>query len=291
MDNNQVFNNKKVLNLGGRLIEIDQPKIMGILNLTDDSFYDGGRFNNLNNAIKQTEKMLIDGATIIDLGAQSSRPGAKLKTDQQEIEIIIPVLNELMKEFPYAIYSVDTWYSNVAEQTINIGAHMINDISGGLFDSSMFDIIAKYNVPYVLMHTGGRPDEMQINPIYNNVVSDVLKFLANQVEVLSKKGVNDIIIDPGFGFGKTYEHNFTLLNALKHFSFLEKPILVGLSRKSMIYKTLDLDPENALTGTIALEMFALLQGANILRVHDVKETGELIKLFQTIKDNSETFGY
>jgi len=252
---------------------------MGILNITSDSFYDGGKYENEKDQLKRVEQMLKEGADFIDIGAQSTRPGAIDIGPKQELEMLSPTITSIRKHFPEAIISVDTWHSKVAKNVYNIGADMINDISGGTFDEEMFNTINEIQIPYILMHTGGKPSDMQENPSYDNVLKEVIYFMSKQIAKLNHIGVNDIIIDPGFGFGKTLEHNFELLKNLNYFSFLESPLLVGISRKSMIYKTLDTNPENALNGTTALHFKALEGGANILRVHDVKEAKECIDLY------------
>ncbi len=282
--NNQIFNKSKSFNIRGELFFLDSPKIMGILNVTDDSFYDGGRYVKIKDILKRVEIMLDEGADFIDIGAQSSRPGAKEIGSEQELERLIPAIKAIRKEFPQALLSVDTWHSEVARVVTDEGADIINDISGGTFDDKMFETIASLNVPYVLMHTGGRPENMQKNPSYDDVVQDVLFFLSEKIRQLHLMGLSDIIIDPGFGFGKTLEHNYELMNALEHFTFLEKALLVGISRKSMIYKALGITPDEALAGTTALNMFALQKGADILRVHDVKEAKQTIEVFRLLKN-------
>jgi dihydropteroate synthase len=282
MNNNQIFNKRKLINLRGELLQLTDPLVMGILNLTDDSFYDGGLYSDFYMAIGHVEKMLNDGANFIDIGAQTTKPGSFPKSPEHELSLILPVLKQIKIDFPSTFVSIDTYYSNVAKICVDEGADMINDISGGQFDENMFDIIAKLKVPYILMHTIGRPDNMQINPSYQNVVGDIIKYFAEKIEKLNLLGVSDIIIDPGFGFGKSLAHNYEILKDLNHLSFLERPIMVGLSRKSMIYKVLDSNPENSLNGTSALNMVALLKGADILRVHDVKEAVEVVKLFKML---------
>jgi len=279
---NQIFKKHRSINIKGELFFFDRPKIMGILKLTGDSFYDGGRYNDADRALKRVEEMLDDGACFIDIGAQSSRPGAQEKGADEELKLLLPVLDAVIGFFPDAVISVDTWHSKVAKEAVNHGAAMINDISGGTFDAQMFDTIAALWVPYVLMHTGGRPDVMQDNPVYDDVLNDVISFLSERLNELNLKGVSDVIIDPGFGFGKTLEHNYTLMKNLDHFAFTERPVLVGISRKSMIYKLLNIQPQEALTGTIALNTFALLKGADILRVHDVKAAAETIKIVESL---------
>ena len=282
MPSSSLFPKKSFLNIRGQLYALGSPKIMGILNITEDSFFDGGNNIQIDSQLQQVEKMLNNGADIIDIGAQSTRPGATEIGEQMELNKILPSITAIRKRFPEAIISIDTWYSKVAKAAFEAGADIINDISGGQFDEKMFETISQIQIPYILSHTLGRPGVMQDNPQYNNVLKDVILFLSKQINQLNLLGVNDIIIDPGFGFGKTLEDNFELLNQLNHFAFLEAPILVGLSRKSMIYKSLNNDPKDALNGTTALHMIALKQGAHILRVHDVKEAKECIQLFKSL---------
>ena len=282
MPSSSLFPKKSFLNIRGQLYALGSPKIMGILNITEDSFFDGGNNIQIDSQLQQVEKMLNNGADIIDIGAQSTRPGATEIGEQMELNKILPSITAIRKRFPEAIISIDTWYSKVAKAAFDAGAYIINDISGGQFDEKMFETISQIQIPYILSHTLGRPGVMQDNPQYNNVLKDVILFLSKQINQLNLLGVNDIIIDPGFGFGKTLEDNFELLNQLNHFAFLEAPILVGLSRKSMIYKSLNNDPKDALNGTTALHMIALKQGAHILRVHDVKEAKECIQLFKSL---------
>jgi dihydropteroate synthase len=252
---------------------------MGILNITPDSFYDGGKYENEKSQLQRVEKMLKEDADFIDIGAQSTRPGAKEIGFEQELQLLSPTISSIRKYFPEAIISIDTWYSKVAKTAHSLGADMINDISGGTFDKEMFNTINEIQIPYILMHTGGKPSNMQDNPQYDNILKEVIFFMSEQIDKLNHIGVNDIIIDPGFGFGKTLEHNYELLKDLNHFSFLDVPLLVGISRKSMIYKPLNISPEEALNGTTALHFKALEGGANILRVHDVKEAKECIDLY------------
>jgi dihydropteroate synthase len=278
-----LFPGKSSINTGGQLMALDRARVMGILNLSADSFYDGGRYPNEERYLARFRQMTEEGADIIDIGAQSTRPGAKEIGADEELKILIPAIRAIRKEFPRAVISVDTTHAKVAEQCILDGANMINDISGGTFDLDMFHTIAHYNVPYVLMHTGGRPETMQHNPQYDNVVKEIVHFLSRQLDRLNQLGVNDVIIDPGFGFGKTLEHNYELLRHLEHFQFLEAPVLIGISRKSMIYKPLNINPDNALTGTAALQLYALQKGATFLRVHDVQAAREVIKLHELIE--------
>jgi dihydropteroate synthase len=262
----------------GKQLPFDHPLVMGIVNITPDSFYDGGKYVNAENAIEQVNKLLTEGADIIDLGAASTRPGAELISCEDELKRILPVLDVIVTKHPNAIISIDTFRSEVAERCIEHGAAIINDISGGTLDEKMFDTVAKLNVPYIIMHVQGTPQNMQVEPTYNNVVTEVYDFLAGRVDAARTAGIKQIVVDPGFGFGKTIEHNYLLLRNLSKFKELGLPILTGVSRKSMINKVLKTKPENALTGTIALNTLAVLQGTNILRVHDVKEAKQVIKL-------------
>jgi dihydropteroate synthase len=262
---------------GGRL-SFDNPLVMGIINITPDSFYDGGKYISTENAIEQVEKLLLEGADIIDLGAASTRPGAELINPEDELNRLLPILDAIIIKHPNAVISIDTLRSEVAVECVKHGADIINDISGGILDEKMLDNVAKLNVPYIIMHMQGTPQNMQVDPSYNNVVTEVYDFLNSGVVAARAAGIKQIVVDPGFGFGKTVEHNYLLLRNLIKFKELGLPILAGVSRKSMINKVLNTKPENALTGTIALNTLAILQGANILRVHDVKEAKQVIKL-------------
>ena len=267
------------INIQGRLYSLEDPKIMGILNLTPDSFYDGGQFETVSASIRQVEVMIQEGADMIDIGSMSSKPyrlEIPIEEELRRLQIIFPVLR---KEFPKTIFSIDTYRSGIAEYTLSQGANMINDISGGRKDDQMLDIIAKYKVPYVLMHMLDRPETMQDNPSYNNVLIEIATFFQTQLDKCISKNIHDIILDIGFGFGKSLEDNYHLLKHLGYFSMLNYPILVGLSRKSMIQKVLNCDASQGLNGTTALHWEALRNGAKILRVHDVKEAKEVVKLF------------
>ena len=272
-----------VLNCKGRLLNLEVPAVMGILNVTPDSFYDGGQFNVIENALEQTGQMLEEGATIIDIGGMSSRPGAEIISVDEELNRVLLIVREIHKSFPKAILSIDTVHSDVAQKTIDEGVSMINDISGGTIDPGIWDVAKVNDVPYVLMHMQGRPNDMQKNPTYDDVALDILKFLRDKVFNLENLGVKDILIDPGFGFGKSIDQNYQLLNRLGSFRILDCPILVGISRKSMIYKLLDSTPEEALNGTSALHMIALQNGAKILRTHDVREAVECVQLHEQLK--------
>jgi dihydropteroate synthase len=278
-----VFNNRKLININGRIVDFSIPKIMGILNVTPDSFFDGGKFTEQKAIIKQVSKMLAEGADIIDVGAQSSRPGAKFISEKTELNRVLPAIQAITGKFPQAIISIDTFRSKVAEKCMAAGAHIINDISGGDFDKNMFEMVAKLQVPYILMHIKGKPETMQIKPKYKDVVSEIFDSLGSKVAKLRKSGVHDVIVDPGFGFGKTVEQNYKLLKSLSVFNELDCPVLAGISRKSMICKVLQVNPDKALNGTTALHMAALLAGASLLRVHDVKEAREVVQLFLQLK--------
>jgi dihydropteroate synthase len=251
---------------------------MGILNLTPDSFYDGGRFTGIDRQLVQVEKMLLDGASIIDLGAVSTRPGAEEVCQTGEMERLLPAIRAIRLRFPECILSVDTFRPLVARAMVGYGADMINDIYAGRFEEGMFETIASLDVPYVMMHMKGDPGTMQVNPHYSDVVAEVIYFFEQQTARARMSGVNQVIVDPGFGFGKSDEHNYRLLSALDMFRSLGYPVMAGLSRKSMINRVLKTKPEEALNGTTVLNTIALLKGADILRVHDVKEAVETIKL-------------
>jgi dihydropteroate synthase len=277
------FSSQKTINCGGKLLSLETPIVMGILNITPDSFYDGGNFNDTKKAMHHVSEMLEAGASIIDVGAVSTRPGAKEVTEKEERARLIRILKEMTCRFSETIISVDTYRAEIARIAIDCGAHMINDISAGSFDKNMFTTIASLQVPYIIMHMQGTPANMQTNPVYNDVVKEVILYLSEKVAALKKLGVNDIIIDPGFGFGKTLEHNYELLNGLEYFSIFELPLMVGFSRKSMINKLLGIKPEDALNGTTVLNTMALMKGANILRVHDVKEAVEAVKIHEKMR--------
>jgi dihydropteroate synthase len=268
------------INCKGNLIDLSSPKVMGILNITPDSFYDGGKYKDESDILHQVETMLKEGATFIDVGAYSSRPGAAHISESEELQRITPVMELLIKNFPEIIISVDTFRSKVAEETIGLGAAIINDISGGKMDEKMFATIGKLQVPYIVMHMLGTPQTMQQNPVYKNVITEITSFFAEQLFKLRALHVNDIIIDVGFGFGKTIDHNFEILQNLNLFKNLDVPILTGVSRKSMLYKILDITAKEALNATTVANTIALLNGTNILRVHDVKEAVEAIKIVE-----------
>jgi dihydropteroate synthase len=282
-DKNTVFQQKLSLNINGKLMDLSKPKIMGILNLTPDSFYDGGKNNNLSGAVKKTEQLLTEGADIIDLGAYSSRPGAEHITETEELERLLPVLNALTNEFPKAIISIDTFRSFIAKVAIGEGAHIVNDISGGEMNADMFETMGVLKVPYILMHMKGTPQNMVSKTDYQDITLEVNQYFNSKIKRLKQFGVLDIIIDPGFGFAKTRDQSFELLKNLEALKFTGHPVLAGLSRKSMIYKTLDTDAENALNGTTAANVIALMKGANILRVHDVKAAVEAVEIVGRVR--------
>lgn len=273
---------RTTINCRGRLIDLSMPIVMGILNINDDSFFPGSRFTDVDNILKKAGQMLEEGAAILDLGGMSSRPGAEVIDTAEELRRVLPAVESIHREFPEAIISVDTIRSKVAKAAVEAGAAMINDISAGKLDEALYPTLGELQVPYVLMHMQKRPETMQEAPVYKNVVQDVLDFLILETDKLRQHGVKDILIDPGFGFGKSMEHNFELLRSLHVLQILDLPILVGISRKSMIYKSLNTSPKEALNGTSALHLAALQQGAKILRVHDVKEAVEVIKLWQML---------
>ena len=270
------------INCKGKLVDLSIPKVMGILNTTPDSFYDGGTYKNEEDILQQVEKMLNDGATFIDVGGYSSRPGANHISEEEEINRVVPVIKLLVEKFPDILISIDTFRSNVAEEAVNNGACVINDISGGKMNEQMFITVAKLKVPYIMMHMKGNPQNMQQNPIYENVVTEVMSFFAEQLFKLRALKVNDVLIDVGFGFGKTIEHNFELLSKLTLFKQLDCPIVTGVSRKSMLYKTIDATAKEALNATTVANTIALMNGTHILRVHDVKEAVESIQIVNRI---------
>lgn len=271
------------INCKGELINLSSPKVMGILNVTPDSFYDGGKHNTPAGIIAQSEKILNEGATFIDIGAYSSRPGALPITEEDELSRIVPAIRSILKEFPKALISVDTFRSSVAKAAIDAGAVIINDISGGSLDAEMIPAVGEMKVPYILMHMRGNPENMQQQTSYQNITKDVNRYFSEKIAEARSFGINDIILDPGFGFAKTLEQNYELMNRLELLHFSELPILVGISRKSMIYKLLNSSPQAALNGTSVLNTIALQKGAHILRVHDVKEAIECIAITEQLK--------
>lgn len=268
------------LQFGGRLMTLDTPRIMGILNITPDSFYDGGRYITDSAMLQHVEHMLSEGADCIDIGAMSSRPGAVAGSEADELSMLIPAIRLVARYFPQAILSADTYRANVAAAAVAEGVSWINDISGGIFDPQMPATIARLGVPYIIMHLQGNPQTMQQNPVYNDVVREVYDSLTQRAHQYRQMGIKDIILDPGFGFGKTITHNYQLLNRLDQFQLSELPLLVGISRKGMIYKALNTTPDQVLNGTTVLHTIALLKGAHILRVHDVKAAKEVVQLCQ-----------
>ena len=270
------------INCAGKLIDLSIPKIMGILNITPDSFYDGGRYNSDKKILDHVEKMIIDGAIFIDIGAYSSRPGGVDIDENEELKRIIPAIELVNKKFPEIIISIDTFRSKVAEACLNSGAAIINDISASQLDEKMMETIAKYNVPYIIMHMKGNPQNMMDKSNYDDMLQEMIKYFSKKINQAISYKINDIIIDPGFGFAKNIKQNYDLLNHLDLLKILDKPIMVGISRKSMIYKSLNSTPEEALNGTTVLNTVALIKGASILRVHDVKEANECIKLIGSL---------
>ena len=274
------FSTKKTLNLDGKLLTLDIPKVMGILNLTPDSFYDGGKYKSPKDILNQTEKMLNDGASIIDIGGYSSRPQAKNIDEEEEANRVTKGVSLLKSHFPEAHVSVDTFRAGVAAKALDEGACMVNDISGGNLDGRMFDLIASRKVPYILMHIKGTPQTMSNETKYENMLSNMIDYFNSKLRRLLKSGIKDVIIDPGFGFAKTVDQNYEILKNLKYFNALKQPILAGISRKSMVYKKLGVSTDEALNGTTVLNTIALINGVSLLRVHDVKEAVEAIKLFK-----------
>ncbi|MFI5162500.1 MAG: dihydropteroate synthase [Sphingobacteriales bacterium] len=274
------FRKKGTINAGGKLIDLSTPKVMGIINITPDSFYAGSRKLLVDDAVQQAGKMLAEGADFLDLGAYSSRPGAEDISVQEETDRLLPVIEAITTKYPQAILSIDTFRSKVAEAAIKAGAHIINDISGGQLDADMFAAVARLQVPYILMHMKGTPRNMNKLAHYDDVFAEVLQYFAERIHQLKLLGVNDIIIDPGFGFAKMPEHSYALMNRLQDFNILELPVLVGISRKRMVYNTVGGNAEGALNATTALNTIALTKGADILRVHDVKEAVEAVKIFR-----------
>lgn len=276
------------INCKGHLIDLNRPRVMGILNLTPDSFYDGGKYKSSSEILRKVEKMLNEGATFIDIGAYSSRPGAVHISQDEELKRLLPVLQLVINDFPDALISIDTFRSHVASEALLSGACMINDISAGSLDQDMFSIIAKHQVPYIIMHMVGTPQTMQQNVQYENLIKDIIFYFSQKVFELRKLGVNDIILDPGFGFSKTLDQNFELLQKLELFSGMGLPVLAGLSRKSMLYKLFDLDANRALNATTSANTIALLKGANILRVHDVQEAIETVGIFEKMTNKTSS---
>jgi dihydropteroate synthase len=270
------------INCKGQLIDLSTPKVMGILNVTPNSFFDGGKYKNENEILSRVEKMLFDGATFIDLGAYSSKPSAEFVSEEEEISRIVPAIDLILKNFPETIISIDTFRAEVAKASIENGAAIINDIAAGNLDEKMLEIIANYNVPYIMMHMRGNPQTMQTLTNYDDIVKEMVFYFSERIARARSFGINDLIIDPGFGFAKTLEQNYEVFQKMELFSLLELPMLIGISRKSMIYKILNSNAEQALNGTTVLNTLALSKGAKILRVHDVKEAVECVTLFNKI---------
>jgi len=278
----KLFSGNKTLRIGGKIIDLTTPKVMGILNITPDSFYDGGRYLYEKDILTQTERMITEGADIIDIGAYSSRPGAVDIPEEAEWLRLEKALQAIKTEFPHIIISVDTFRARIAQRAVEEGADIINDISAGQLDNEMLKTIAALKVPYIMMHMRGTPQSMTNLTSYENLIKEIIDYFHNLITDCNLLGITDVIIDPGFGFAKTISQNFELLNGLLHLKVLDKPILIGLSRKSMIWKTLHTSPENSLNGTTALHAVALLRGASILRVHDVKEAKETVRLISQL---------
>ena len=273
------------INCKGNLIDLSTPKVMGILNITPNSFYDGGKFQEESVVLNQVEKMLNEGATFIDIGAYSSKPNAEFVSEEEELQRILPVVQQIIKQFPDVIVSIDTFRAEVAKQCVFNGAALINDISAGHLDEKMLPTIAELQVPYIMMHMKGNPQTMQSLAHYDDIVKEMIYYFSERIFEARKLGINDLIVDPGFGFAKTLEQNYEVMQKLNIFKQLELPLLVGISRKSMIYKTLETSAQEALNGTTFLNAIALEKGANILRVHDVKEAVEGVKLFEKLTCN------
>ena len=280
------FSKNLSLTLRGKLMNLSTPRVMGILNLSPDSFYDGGKYSSTKKIQLRIEQIINEGADIIDIGSVSTRPGAKEISVSEEYKRLIPALQIIRKLYPDFPVSIDTFNSDIAERMIKeFDVEIINDVSAGGSSMKMFELIARYNISYIIMHMQGNPGNMQNNPTYNNIIDDILINMAEKISILKSMGVNDIIFDPGFGFGKTIDHNYQLLSALDVFRSFELPILVGISRKSMTYKLLSISQEEALNATTALNMFALFKGANILRVHDVRQAVEVCKLYFKLEES------
>jgi dihydropteroate synthase len=277
------FKTNKTVNCGGRLIDLTIPKVMGIINVTPDSFYANSRQESMNSILEQAEKMLNDGATFIDVGGYSSRPNSSDVSEEEELARVVPAIQAILKQFPKAVLSVDTFRSSVARQAVEAGAMMVNDISGGELDKKMFSTVAELKVPYLLMHMRGTPQTMTQHTQYEDLIKEVMDYFHPKIYQLCSLGVKDCIVDVGFGFSKTVEQNFQLLDALSYYQMLGKPLLVGISRKSMIWRSLNTNAEGALNGTTALHVVALQKGASILRVHDVKEAVEIVQLMEKLK--------
>lgn len=281
VDKDTFFSKKHSINCRGKLLDLSKPVVMGILNVTPDSFYDGGEYTRPEAITARAGQIIAEGGKIIDMGAYSTRPGAPGVSEEEEEKRLFPALEIVRKRFPDIPVSIDTYRASIAQKAVSeFEADIINDISGGTMDQDMFKTIAGLKVPYILMHIKGEPNNMQKNPAYGNLMEEILKFFSEKISTLKLMGVSDIIIDPGFGFGKTLDHNYELLHKMEDFKIFELPILAGVSRKSMIYKLLESSPDQALNGTTVINTLALLKGADILRVHDVKEAAESIKILE-----------
>jgi len=279
----KIFSVNKTLNVGGKLIDLSEPRVMGILNVTPDSFYDGFKYGDETSILKQVEKMVSEGADFIDVGGYSTRPGAEDISQEEELSRVMPAIKLITKKFPDTIVSIDTFRARVAKQAVEAGASLINDISGGDLDKDMFDTVASLQIPYIIMHMKGTPQTMTQEATYENLIKEIIDSFHQKIFKLHGLGVKDTLVDPGFGFAKTAQQNFELLNQLDRFHILEKPLLVGLSRKSMIWRTLKTNPESALNGTTVLNTIALIKGASLLRVHDVRQAKEAIQLVNQIQ--------
>jgi dihydropteroate synthase len=275
------------LNCKGKLVLLDKPLVMGIINATPDSFYEGSRFTGRDEILEQAEKMIAEEVDIIDIGGQSTRPGSTPVSPEEELERVIEGIEAIHNNFPNLIISIDTYYSSVAKEAVQHGASIVNDISAGSIDEGMLPTVAQLNVPYVVMHMKGTPETMQHEAHYDNVTRDVLDFFIRKKYECNKAGIHDVILDPGFGFAKTIDHNFALLKNISPFKILQVPVLVGISRKSFVYKVLGVDKDDALNGTTVLNTIALMNGANILRVHDVKAAREVVKLCSRVNAERE----
>lgn len=271
------------INCNGNLIDLTTPKVMGILNVTPNSFYDGGKHKEINSIIHQVDKMLSEGADFIDIGAYSSKPSAEFVSEEEEIKRLVPIVKSLVETFPNIVLSVDTFRAQVAKASVENGVAMVNDIAAGLLDDKMLETVAELKVPYIMMHMRGNPQTMQSLTDYKDIVKEMIFYFSERIQKARSFGISDIVIDPGFGFAKTLEQNYEVLNKMELFSILELPLLAGVSRKSMIYKVLESSPQEALNGTSVLNTIALQKGAKILRVHDVKEAVECIKLVSKLK--------
>lgn len=279
---------KNTINLNGRILDLAKPNVMGILNVTPDSFFDGGKYKTEKKVVARAEEILEQGGTIIDIGALSTQPGTNGISTKEEIDRLLPAVKAVRKSFPQAFISIDTYRSWVALKVIEeCGPCIVNDVSGGNFDVHMYDTVGKLGVPYILMHMQGTPLKMQENPQYDDIIREISLFFTERTKMLSKAGVKDVILDPGFGFGKTLEHNYELLNRLDSFKVFQLPLLVGVSRKSMIYNLLDVTPDEALNGTSVINTLALMGGSDILRVHDVREAVETIRIMEMVRSTIE----